>query len=181
MKIQSRVLKEVVMNRKIAAVWAVVVAIGLVAVAEEGKNLLKPASKEGSWRLEQREGGKGSMKVEEEAIVFDVTETDGTEWHVQAAEAGLDLKDGKEYVLTFKAKAEPDRQLPVNAMIDEDDWHQIGLSENADLTKEWKDFKYEFKAEQTNAAKKNRVTLVLGGDKGKVWVKEISLVEKESK
>jgi Carbohydrate binding domain len=169
------------MKRKIAALCILVVALGLVAVAQEGKNLLKPASKEGSWRMEQHEAGKGTMKVEDDAIVFDVTETDGTEWHVQAAQAGLDLKDGKEYVLTFKAKAEPDRQLPVNAMIDEDDWHQIGLSENADLTKEWKEFKYEFKAEQTNAAKKNRVTLVLGGDKGKVWVKDVSLMEKESK
>ena len=169
------------MNRKMTAVWAVALMAALVTCAEEAKNLLKPANKEGSWRLEQHEGGKGTVKIDGDALVFDVTDADGTEWHVQAAQAGLDLKGGKDYVLTFKAKAEPDRQLPVNAMIDEDDWHQIGLSENADLTKEWKEFKYEFKAEQVHAAKKNRITLVLGGDKGKVWVKDVALVEKDAK
>ena len=67
--------------------------------------------------------------------------------------------------------------MQVTAVIDQDDWHSIGLSENADLTTEWKDFKYEFKADQTVAAK-NRLTFVLGKDKGKVWLKDVVMKAK---
>ena len=63
-------------------------------------------------------------------------------------------------------------------MIDQDDWHAIGLQENVDLTKEWKDYQYTFKAEGVAAMKKNRITLVLGNEKGTVWVKEMVLAEK---
>ena len=45
---------------------------------------------------------------------------------------GLDLKEGQEYVLSYKAKGDPARTIQVNAMIDVDDWHPIGLSEDVD-------------------------------------------------
>jgi len=63
-------------------------------------------------------------------------------------------------------------------MIDQEDWHQVGLSENVDLMKEWKDYQFTFKAEGVAGMKKNRLTLVLGNEKGTVWVKEMTLVEK---
>ena len=89
----------------------------------------------------------------------------------------MDLKDGKEYVLSFKAKAEPDRGVPVNAMIDVDDWHPIGLSETAELGKDWKEYKYEFKADQTTPMK-NRISFIFGNEKGKVWIKDAKLTAK---
>ena len=97
--------------------------------------------------------------------MFDVTAVDGTDWHVQAYQVDLDLKDGKDYVVTFKAKASGDRSVHCNAMVDQEDWHAIGLDENVDLTKDWKDHKYEFKAENT-VAKKNRIGFQLGNEKG---------------
>ena len=63
-------------------------------------------------------------------------------------------------------------------MIDQDDWHQIGLSELVDFGKEWKDYKYEFRADQTVKNGKNRISFVLGGDKGKVWLKDVTLTAK---
>jgi hypothetical protein len=145
--------------------------------ADGGKNLLKPTNKPDSWRFEQHEQGKGSIAADGDAIVFDVTAVDGTDWHVQAYQVDLDLKDGKEYVVTFKAKASGDRSVHCNAMVDQEDWHAIGLDENVDLTKDWKDHKYEFKAENT-VAKKNRIGFQLGNEKGKVWVKDMVLTEK---
>jgi hypothetical protein len=153
-------------------------AVGWALAAEKAKNLVGPTNDLRTWRFEQHEGGKGSMKADGDAIVFTITETDGTEWHVQAARPDLDLKEGKEYALSFKARANADRPMQVNAMIDQDDWHPIGLSETADLTKDWKDFGYTFKAEQVAGMKKNRITLVLGNEKGTVSVKEMVLVEK---
>jgi hypothetical protein len=157
---------------------AMVLTLGSILIAADApKNLLKPTNKPESWRLEEHEGGKGKMTAEDDAIVFDVTTSDGTEWHVQAVQTGLDLKDGKEYTIAFKAKASADRTAQLNAMIDQDDWHTIGLTESVDLGKEWKEYKFEFKAEQT-VSNKNRITLSVGNEKGKVWVKEMTLTEK---
>jgi hypothetical protein len=159
------------------ALTACLLASAADAPKPGAKNLLKPTNKPDSWRFEQHEQGKGSSAAEGDAIVFEVTAVDGTDWHVQAYQIDLDLKDGKEYVLTFKAKASADRSVHCNAMIDQDDWHPIGLDENVDLTKDWKDHKYEFKAENT-VANKNRVGFQLGNEKGKVWVKDMVLTEK---
>jgi hypothetical protein len=166
-------------------VIALVLAIRLLsswpaamAAAEPAKNLLAPTNKVESWRFEQHEGGKGSMKADGEAMALVVTETDGTEWHVQAARPNLELKEGQEYKLTFKAKADAERAIQVNAMIDQDDWHTIGLSESVELTKDWKDCEYTFKAEGVAGMKKNRITFVLGNEKGTVTLKDMVLVEK---
>ncbi len=159
------------------AVPIALLAIALCALGDEPKNLLKPTNKPDSWRFEQHDAGKGSIAAADDAILFTTSETDGTDWHVQAYQLGLDLKDGKEYVVTFKAKASGDRAVQFNAMIDQEDWHSVGLSENVDLGKDWKDYKYEFKAEQT-IVNKNRIGFILGSEKGRIWVKDLVLSEK---
>jgi hypothetical protein len=164
------------MNRSMIAM--VVLGLGVVAFAANKANLLKPSNKVGSWRFEQHEQGKGTATAEGDAIVFDVTTAGGEAWHVQAVMPGLDLKEGKEYALTYKAKADPARAVQVNAMIDVDDWHTVGLAEDVELTKEWKTFTSTFKADGVNAEKKNRVGFIIGAEKGKVWIKEMTLTEK---
>lgn len=161
------------------AAVAMTCAVGLAldAPKADAKNLLKPTNKPESWRFEQHEAGKGAAAADGDAIAFDVTAVDGTDWHVQAYQIDLPLKDGKEYVVTFKAKASADRSVRLNAGIDQDDWHMIGLDEEVNLTKDWKEYKHEFKADQT-VANKNRVGFQLGQEKGKVWVKELVLAEK---
>jgi len=151
--------------------------LGLVAAAPDAKNLLKPTNQPSSWRSELHDAAKADMKPDGDAISIDIKETDGTDWHVQAIQTNLDLADGKEYVLTFKAKASAARSVPVQAAIDQEDWHNIGLEETAEVTDDWKDFKYEFKAQNT-AKNKNRIGFILGSEKGKVWIKDAVLAEK---
>lgn len=79
-----------------------------VVVADEPttateKNLLKKTADVESWRFEQHENGKGEVSVKDDAIVFTV-ETPGSEnRHVQAYQVDLDLKDGEDDTVTFKA------------------------------------------------------------------------------
>lgn len=143
----------------------------------DAKNLLKPANKTESWRLEQVEGGKAELKIDEDSAVFKVTGVDSTDWHVQAVQTGLDLKDGKTYVLKFKAKSPESIKIAVNSMIDQEDWHQIGLHEEFYLSKEFKEQIFEFQANGV-VANKNRISFVLGYEKGTVYVKDVSLTEK---
>ncbi|HSI33745.1 MAG TPA: carbohydrate binding domain-containing protein, partial [Tepidisphaeraceae bacterium] len=96
-------------------------------------------------------------------------------WHVQANQTGIDLAEGKEYTLSFQAKADKERPIMIQAMIDQDDWHAIGLAEQVDITKEFKPYTFTFKAE--NVVKgKNRITIQVGQEKGKVWIKDAKLV-----
>lgn len=134
-------------------------------------NILKPANDVKNWRLEQHESAKGTIAVEGDAIVFDVTET-GDDWHLQAFQTPLDLKNDAEYAVTFKAKAGEERPVRVQAGIDEEDWHNIGLDEEVTLGKEWKDYEYKFTATDVRPMK-NRVGFVMGMAKGKVFVKDL--------
>jgi hypothetical protein len=161
-------------SRPLQISLVLIISFALARGTSAAESILKPVNKTESWRFEQHEEGKGKMSVDGDAIVFEVTEVDGTEWHVQAFQTPLDIKDGKEYTLTFKAKSSEDREVGVQAGIDGDDYHMIGLDEKADLTKEWKDHKFTFTASDVKE-KMNRVGFVLGGAKGKVWVKEMAL------
>ena len=112
-------------------------------------NLLKPTNKEDSWRLEKAGDTKSEMKIEEDAVVFRTTAVDSTDWHVQAVQTNLDLKNGKTYAIKFKAKSPDEVSITLNAMIDQDDWHQIGLNEEVQLKKEYSEFSFEFTASDT--------------------------------
>ena len=87
------------------------------------------------------------MKVDGDAIVFHTTETTGTDWHVQAYQPELDLKDDKDYVVKFQMKSPENRSTCCSsARINEEDWHEIGLHEDIQPTEEFKDYEFEFTA-----------------------------------
>jgi hypothetical protein len=135
-------------------------------------NVLKKTDDVNNWRLEQHEEAKGTIAAADGAIVFTVTKEDGTDWHVQAFQTPVDLKDGQAYVVTFKAKADAERTIKVQAGIDVEDWHTVGLDEEVTVGKDWKDYEYKFTAADTKPMK-NRVGFVLGSAKGKVSVKDL--------
>src|SRR5262245_46658824 len=163
------------MNRLLSAV---LILLPSIARADEPKNLLKAVNKADSWRLEMTQGGKGAIEAADDEITFKVTKTTGTNWHVQAFQVDLDLKQGKEYTVKVKMRAPERRSVLLVAMIDKEDWHEIGLHEDISLGKEFTTHEFTFKAKDV-AEKKNRIGLVLGGETGDVVVKELTLVEKK--
>src|SRR3989442_100471 len=74
----SLIRKGIAMTRTSLLTCLILFAAALVAAAEDAKNLLKPTNKPDSWRFEQHDSAKGNMAADDDAIVFDVTETDGT-------------------------------------------------------------------------------------------------------
>jgi hypothetical protein len=151
---------------------------GLVLFAEEPKNLLKPINKAESWRLEQHEGGQGTLKIVDDTVVIASTKVTGTDWHVQAVMTDLDLQEGKDYVLKLTAKAEALCTIGVNAMIDEEDWHQIGLGEEVVIGREFAEHEFRFRAEGVSKTKKNRISIVVGYERCAVTIKAMTLMAK---
>ena len=146
----------------------------------EAKNLLQPTNDPDSWVFELNDSGKGEMSADGDAIVFHTTATTGTDWHVQAYQTGLDLKDGQDYIIKFQMKSPDKVQLLLVGQIHQEDWHEIGLHEEIQPGEKFKVYKYEFTARDT-VDKNNRIGFVLGIDKGAVSVKEMTLTEKPSK
>lgn len=157
--------------------FALLIGLAIALPLWAAENLLKPANKTDSWRLETHEGAKAKMEIDGDAVVFTVTDADGTDWHVQAIQTGLDLKNDAKYKLSFQAKADTATEIPVNASIDVDDWHMAGLTETAQVGKDWKKVEFEFTATDVKA-NKNRISFILGGTKGKVWIKDCVLSAK---
>jgi Carbohydrate binding domain len=149
----------------------------VVVCAEDAKNLLKPVNKAESWRLEQHEGAQAALKVSDDAVVFNAIKLTGTNWHIQVFQTDVDLKEGKEYTLKLKLGASQRRTVLLVAMIDADDWHEIGLHEDLTADKEAKPFEFTFRATGI-AAKKNRIGFVMGDETGDLIVKEMTLTEK---
>ncbi len=147
------------------------------AAKKDEANLLKPTNKLDTWRFEEAGDGKGKASVEEEWIAFKVTEIDGTDWHVQAVHPGLDLKEGAEYKLSFEYKGDVRRTAVVNAMIDEEDWHEIGLHEDLYIGTSAQKYETTFRAVGVNTKQKNRITFSLGTDKGTLYLKNVRLVQ----
>ena len=107
-------------------------------------------------------------------IVVRVPQVDGTAWHVQVHQTGIDLHDGETYTVTFQAKADAARTLPVAASLDQSDWHNVGLDENAALTTEWKPFSYVFTAHDA-VPYHARLAFTLGGQTGTVWIDDLQI------
>jgi Carbohydrate binding domain len=149
-------------------------------VADDAKNLLKPVNKAESWRLEKHEGAQATLNVADDAVVFSPTKLTGTNWHVQVFQTDLDLKEGKEYTLKLKLAASQRRNVLLVAMIDADDWHEIGLHEDLTVGKEVRPFEFTFRATGI-VAKKNRIGFVMGDEMGDLIVKEMTLTEKADK
>ena len=93
---------------------------------------------------------------------------------MQVHQTGLDLHDGETYTVTFRAKADAVRVLPVAASLDQDDWHNIGFDENAALTTDWKPFTYAFTAHDT-VPSHARLAFTLGGSTGTVWIDDLQI------
>jgi hypothetical protein len=123
------------------------------------------------------DGGKAEMKADGDAIVFKTIDTDGTNWHVQAYQTDLDLKDGKDYIVKLKVKAPQVSELLFVGVINQDDWHEIGLHEDLSASDDFKPYQFEFTAGDTAPAN-NRIGFILGVDKGSVSVKDFVLTEK---
>ena len=91
---------------------------------------------------------------------------------------GIELKDGTDYVLRFKAKADSIVNLGVNMGIDEEDWHTVGLSEQISVGKTAAQQEFRFRAENVNTKSKNRLTFVVGYETCQVTITDLVLSAK---
>ena len=95
-------------------------------------------------------------------------------WHLQFHQTGLDLTEGEPYTVTFYARADRPRPLPVYVGVDRDDYHHAGLDTTVQVGKSWTRYQMTFLAARP-LANHNRLTFVLGDALGTVDLSGVSL------
>ena len=169
-------------DEKLSAAWS----SGARAAGEEMlKNGNFAAGAEG-WTLEQHHGAAARAEV----VVADSAgdeantprgshlrievQTPGRErWHVQFGQAGLRLKAGESYELSFQARAAQPREMTVAASQADDPWGQIA-SMGVTLGPSWSRTRFFFQASADEENARIMFTS-LGGETGVVELADVSL------
>jgi len=151
-----------------------------------GDNLLKnadlralrpPATNIDAWILEQHGNCRARILAAQykgrPAGQIQIARTDGTDWHIQLQQPGLALQKGRYYTVQFDAAADQPRTIRTGVTMAHEPWSNLGLSRNAELTPDWKPFRFGFTAtaDETNA----RLSFVLGNHDATVYLSNIRL------
>jgi hypothetical protein len=154
-------------------------------------NLLQNAGFTGrpdDWKLEQTAPASGVMKLLEglsappgvtgRVVRFDITALGTQNWHVQFYQPGVDLREGRLYLLAFWAKADRSRALTIDTILDEPNWRKVGLTTSVGLGPQWRKYSLVFTA-RGSKPRHTRVSFVLGDAPGAVDLAGVSLREVE--
>ena len=111
----------------------------------------------------------------EGALRVTVRQTPEVSWHAQLHWTGLTLEADRVHTLSFRARSDAPRRLPVSTRLSETDWHNCGLSETAEVGPEWKTYSYSFRATKEKAGAVRFDIVVGGGPLGDFELREVSL------
>lgn len=137
-------------------------------------------TKKTQWSWENQSGGDVKFTVEEQngpgaqTLKASINSNPGPDWHVQAHVTGLDFKPDTYYTVKFKVKSDRYRSIATNAMIDQDDWHNIGMSTTVGITDHETEQVVSFKTKNT-VANHGRISFVLGATTGTVWILDLQV------
>jgi hypothetical protein len=98
-----------------------------------------------------------------------------TNWHAQLHWNGLTMEEGKLYTVEFAARSDAPRKLPLSVRLQKADWHNCGLNEDAELTPQWKNFSFTFRAARVEPASVRFDFVLGGGPTGEFRLKDLTL------
>ncbi|HZJ17786.1 MAG TPA: carbohydrate binding domain-containing protein [Chthoniobacteraceae bacterium] len=133
---------------------------------QAGPEMLKNgsfAAKLEAWYLERHEGAEATAEVGQiEGAHPDPTHVNGAPrvriavtkpgkepWHVQFVQGGLKVEGGRSYTLEFRAKADAPCSVRASASQAHEPW-TVFDSKAIDLTREWKSFRFTFRAKEND-------------------------------
>ena len=152
--------------------------------AGQGEQIINGGFENGTsgWALEQNQGATGTFTIDNSSAYKGsncakvvVTNSNGTEWHIQFKQPTLTLKKDSLYTVTFAAKSDASRQINVSTMNDVSPWNGYG-GKNYLLSTNWNTYTFSFKASETNNGRA-RMTFQLAKEKGTYWIDEVSVAK----
>ncbi len=129
------------------------------------------------WSLEQHGTSRAALKrtkhAGEDCLELAVVSDDGTNWHLQFNQRGLQVEAGKFYTVTMRVAAGGPRALACSVGQAGKPWGNLGLSRNVKLSHEWQTLSLGFtaKASESNA----RVSLSFGNAREPLYIANLQL------
>ena len=105
----------------------------------------------------------------------DISQTTGTDWHIEFAQYNRSLVQGVSYDLTFWARSSQLRYLSVSSQKSAPDWRNYGLYQRLAITTNWQQYTATFTANET--VSDARLQFFLGETTGTVWLDDVRLTE----
>lgn len=150
-------------REKLAAAWN-------VGASPLGENLLA-----GKWNVEAHNGARMTAKLADQVHSLDISKLSGTDWHAQYSCAGLKVKKGQFYTLTFTASASADRRISVAVAQAHDPWHNLGFSSNFTISPNQSQQRFGFVA--TADDDNGRVSFSVGQAIGQITLSNVQFRE----
>ncbi|MCH2178075.1 MAG: GDSL-type esterase/lipase family protein [Mariniblastus sp.] len=138
------------------------------------RSLLKPTNQLSTWKLELTKDGKGELLVSGDSLELKTIQVGEENWYVQAYQTGLLLKEGEQYRVSLDLKSPDGCSVLLSAMINQPDWHNVGLRKFIEPGDRYETYDFVFTAKDVEK-EKNRIGLVFGAKKGSVFVKNMTL------
>ena len=141
----------------------------------EARSEARPLETARLFALELFGTAQATLATEGNVCRVDIAAVDGTNWHARITKLFDHPQAGATYTVRFRAKADAPRRIFLGGIIDEPDWHGIGLSQEVPLTEAWQDYQYEFQAK--DLAAENLIQFIVGDQTGTVWIANFTLTK----
>lgn len=119
-----------------------------------------------------------NKKSGQNSICANIAEVGEFEYGVQLKQLGISLEKGKNYRLSFYAKADRERDISVVYMQNVTPWNSYGLFKEFAINANWCEYSTEFTVDQAETSDA-KLSFNLGSIAGKVWLDSVKLEEIE--
>lgn len=137
------------------------------------------------WFLEQHNGATADTSIDNttassgnRSLKINVTNSTGTDWHIQVKVPNLKILKDSVYTLTFYCRAETNRDFSVSIMNDLSPYNGYAWA-SMSANSNWKKFSISFKASENNLSH-TRISFMLGNQKGNFWLDDVSFTNSGS-
>jgi hypothetical protein len=138
------------------------------------------------WTLETHNGAAAQFRVRDgenpadgpqgRVARIEIAQKPDQAWKIQFQQIGLDLKPDAYYTLSFWARSDAPRPLPLGFSLDQNPWSVVGGSKTFTLSPTWQRFRQVFRA-GASVPSHTRLSMSLGGDTTAVEVADFRLTQ----
>ena len=157
-------------------VWMMLLAIvAIVPAVVSAQGHLRDAGNPGSWTFELHEGAAGTLTRDGDALKVEVATPGREDWHVQLYQPGLNLRDGAQYTLRFRARSDAPREYGVYGSLDVPDYRPVFEQRTFRTTTAWAPVEVRFTARDVQPDHVRAPVFALGRARGTLWLSDVTL------
>jgi len=134
---------------------------------------------ESGWRLLLAQGAEAALEKSPTGTVAVAIShlPEGPRWIVQMIGPVMEVEAEKDYRIRFRARAAQPRQVLAKLCEGQSPWGSVGFEKDIELTKDWKEFSFDFTAEKSD--EKATPRFYLGTDAARVEFEKIVVEPKK--